>query len=183
VHAAAKRRQQEALSHELQAGEHVTASAAAMSDPSRLAAAVVLAAAFALTAAGLASLLGPWLRPIPGSAVIGVALPVLGLGIAFLSRPVYVAVTNRRLICWRLSRARGTSRQPALAAPLADLRIVSYRAGRHGTSIRCEIPGHRPIRLDMRRAGCADFAEVDAALARSGAFTRLDPPYPTVAES
>jgi hypothetical protein len=42
-----------------------------------------------------------------------------------------------------------------------------------------QIPGHKPILLHVGRAGRKDFADVEIALARSGAFAKLEPPYPS----
>jgi len=130
--------------------------------------------AVALTTAGLVSLLGR----LSAGPVIAIVLPVLGLGIQLLPRPMYVVVTDRRLICSRMSRLRRTPGRPAFAGPLADLRILNYRSSNYGASIRCEIPGHKPILLHVGRAGRQDFAGVEMVLARSGAFAKLDPPYP-----
>jgi hypothetical protein len=58
--------------------------------------------------------------------------------------------------------------------PLADLRIVSYRSGKYATSVLCQFPGRRPLLL---HAGREEFAGVDRALARAGAYAKLDPPY------
>jgi hypothetical protein len=91
---------------------------------------------------------------------------------------MYIAVTGRQLICCRLSRLRNTPGRPMLALPLADLRIVTYRSGRHRASIRCEIPDGKPIVLHAGPAVRKDFAEVEMVLARSGAFAKLDPRYP-----
>lgn len=87
-------------------------------------------------------------------------------------------VTDRRLICIRMSRPGRKLRGPAFAVPLADLRILNYRSGRHGASVRCHIPGRKPILLHVGRAGRKDFAEIEMALVRSGAFAKLDPPWP-----
>jgi hypothetical protein len=181
--AAVKRRAEEAFSRELQPGEHVVAGAAGTSGPSRWGTAVLLAAALALAAAGLVSFIGPQPGLLSGPLPGGLALPLLILGIQFLPRPMYVAVTDRRLICCRLSRLRSTPRRLAFAVPLADLRIVNHRSGRYGSSVRCEIPGHKRIRLAVGRAGHNDFAGVDMTLARSGAFTKQDPPFPSVTKS
>jgi hypothetical protein len=181
--AAVNRHAEEALRRELKPGEHVAASAAVTSNPSRWGAAAFLALALAMAAAGLAILFGPQPGALTGGPVIGLALPVLALGIQFLPRPMYVAVTGQRVICCRLSRLRSAPRRLAFAVPLADLRIVKYRSGTYGGSMRCEVPGHKRIRLDASRAGRKEFAGVGMALARSGAFTKLDPPYPSIVNS
>lgn len=144
------------------------------SDSSRQGAAVLLVVALALIAAGLASLLSH----LPATPVVALLGTFLGLGVQFLPRPMYLVVTDRRLICSRVSRLRGTPPRRAFAVPLADLRILDYRPGKYGASLRCEIPDRKPILLRWGRAGRKDFAEVEKVLARSGAFAKLDPPYP-----
>jgi hypothetical protein len=91
---------------------------------------------------------------------------------------MYVLVTDQRLICSRISRVRGKPRRPVAAVPLADLQILNYRRGKFGASIRIKIPGGKPIMLRWDRARRADFARIEMALARSGAFAKSDPPYP-----
>lgn len=39
-------------------------------------------------------------------------------------------------------------------------------------------PGQERIQPNVSRVQRKEFAQVDLALARSGAFMRLDPPYP-----
>jgi hypothetical protein len=90
---------------------------------------------------------------------------------------MYLVVTDRRLIGCGVSRLRGMPGRRAFAVPLADLRILSYRSGKYGASLRCGIPGRKPILLHWGRAGRTDFAEVEKVLARSGAFAKLDPPW------
>ena len=170
-----QRRAAEALRHDLQPGECVAAGSVVKSDPSAWGLAVLLTLAVALTAAGLISLLDR----LPTDPVIAMLVPVLGLAIQFLPRPMYVMVTNRRLICIQMSRLRSTPRRPAFAAPFADVRILNYRSGNYGTSIRCQVPGRKPVLLHVGRARRKDFAEVVKVLARSGAFAKLDPPYPS----
>jgi hypothetical protein len=152
-----------------------------MSDPSRWAAASFLALAVALMAVGLVGLFGPYPGPLAGGPAAGSAACLLGLGIQFLPRPLFVAVTSQRLICLRLSRLRRAPRQLAFAVPLAELRIVKYRPGKYASSIQCEIPGRKRIRLEAGRAGRKDFAKVEEVLARSGAFAKLDPAWPAAA--
>lgn len=173
---ARERQAEEALGRDLQPGERIADGSLVTSGLSRRGSAALLAVWLVLAAAGLEGLLGP-LQAGPVTALA--SLSSLGLGVWFLYRPMYAAVTDRRLICCRLSRLRGTPRRPALTVPLADLRIVNYRSGKYGTSIRCEIPGRKPMLLNVSRAGRKDFAEVDMVLARSGAFAKLDPKYPS----
>jgi hypothetical protein len=173
--AAVRQRAEDVLRRHLQPGEHVAVSAAVTSDPPRSGVVILLIVAVALTAAGVAIMLGP----LPGGPVMLPVLPVLVMGIEFLPSPVYVAVTDRRQICCRLSRLRGAPGRLLFAVPLADLRVVGYRSGRHWSSIRCAIPGRKPIRLAASRGWHRDFAQVELALAGSGAFAGLDPPWPS----
>ncbi len=117
------------LRHDLQPGERIAAGLAVTSDPSRWGVAVLLAVALALTAASLVSLLGP----LNASPVIVLALPGLGLGMQFLPRPMYVAVTDRRLICIRISRLHGKLGRPAFAVPFAAPRVLNNRSGKYST--------------------------------------------------
>jgi len=174
---AVSRQAEDALRHELQPGEYVASSAEVTSDPSRWSAAAFLALAIAVVAVGLVSLFGP----LPGSPAGGFGGILLPLGIVFLPRPMFVMVTSQRLICLRLSRFRRAPQQLACAVPLADVRIVKYRPGKYVSSIQCEIPGRKRIRLNADRAGREDFAKIEEALARSGAFAKLDPPWPAAA--
>lgn len=171
-----KGRAEEALRHELQPGEYFLGGAAATSGPSPWPAVAVGAAGLALFAAILANVtLPPWLLPS--------LTPLLWLCPLFIPRLMYVAVTDRRLLCCRLSRLRGTARRMVFAVPLADVHVISYRSRRRWTAMRCEVPGHERIRLDVRGAWVKDFARVDEVLARSGAYEVLDPPWPSMADS
>jgi hypothetical protein len=174
---AVSRQAEEVLRHELQTGEHVASSAEVTSDPSRWAVAAFLALAIAVTAVGLVSLFGP----LPGPSAGGIPAPLLVVGILFLRRPMFVVVTNKRLICLRLSRFRRAPRQLAFAVPLAEVRIVKYRPGKYASSIQCEIPGHKRTRLNVGRAGRKDLDKVEEALSRAGAFAKLEPPWPAAA--
>jgi hypothetical protein len=169
---ARERQAEEALGCDLLPGERIANGSLVTSGLSRWGSAALLAVWLVLAAAGLEGLLGP-LQAGPVTALA--SLSSLGLGVWVLYRPMYAAVTDRRLICCRLSRLRGTPRRPALTVPLADLRVVNYRSGKYRTSVWCECPGRRPMLL---HAGREEFAGVDRALARAGAYAKLDPPYP-----
>lgn len=163
------------LWHELQPGERVIGSAEAMSDPPRWALAVYLALAVALTAAGLVIIFGSWPDAGAGSFLAPLLLPAL----VFLPRPLLVVVTSQRLIGVRLSQLRRAPRQLDFAASLPEVRVTRYRQRRYASSIACEIPGHRRIRLTVGRSGRMDFAKVEESLLRAGAFREFDPPWPT----
>jgi len=132
------------------------------------------ALAIAAVAVGLVSLFGP----MPGPPAVDIPSPLLVVGVLLFRRPMFVVVTSERLICLRLSQFRRAPRQLAFAAPLAEVRIVKYRLGRRASSIQCEIPGRKRIRLYTDRAGRKDFDQVLEALTRAGAFAELDPPWP-----
>jgi hypothetical protein len=173
----------EALRRELQPGEQVAAGIVMTSPPSRWAVAAFLVPAVALVAVSLAGLFGQHPGPLTAGPAAGLVPVLLVLGIESLSRRMFVAVTSQRLICLRLSRLRRAPRQLVLAVPLAEVRIVQCRPGRFASSLQFEAPGHDRIRLAVSRAGRRDFATVAEALARSGAFAALDPPWPSAAIS
>jgi hypothetical protein len=58
---------------------------------------------------------------------------------------------------------------------------VKYHPGKYASSIQCEIPGHKRVRLNVGRAGRKDLDKVEEALSRAGAFAKLDPPWPAAA--
>ena len=105
---ARERQAEEALGCDLQPGERIADGSLVTSGLSRRGSAALLAVWLVLAAAGLEGLLGP-LQAGPVTA-----LASLGLGVWFLCRPMYAAVTDRRLICCRLSRLRGIPRRPSL---------------------------------------------------------------------
>lgn len=172
--AARMRRAEEALRRDLVRGELAAVGSLVISGPTRRSLAVVITLSLVLVGAGAESLLGP-LQAGPAIALA----PLYCFGVWFIHRPMYVAVTDRRLICCPLSRLGGTPRRPALTVPLADLRILNYRSGKYATSVSLEFPGRRPVLL---HAGREEFAGVDRALARAGAYAKLDPPYPSGGE-
>jgi hypothetical protein len=174
------RQAEEALRRELQPCEQVAGSAEVTSNPSRWGVAAFLALVIALAAVGVVGLFGLFgaLSSPPAGGFAAPLLPLVGpLGL-LLRRRMLVVVTSQRLICLRLSRFRREPRQLVFAVPLAEVRIVAYRPRKYASSIQCEIPGHKRIWLDAGRSGRKGFAEVEEALARSGAFAKLGPPWP-----
>ena len=182
--AAIKRQAEDAMRPVLQPGERVLAGAAVACGTSWWQGAWIGAVGLALVAEGLAGLFGPQPTLLSGSlpAAVGVGFPLLAAGLAY--RPMYVAVSEQRLIGWRLSRLGRTPGRLAFAAPMADIRITDHRRGRSGVSVRCEIRGRRRTRLNVHRSWYPDFAEVTTTLRHSGALTEWDlPRYPSAANS
>lgn len=172
------RHAQAVLTRELQPGERARGSAAVTFSPAPWGVLVLLVIALVLVAAGLTDVLGPWQDPMSASPAAGLAAPLLGLGWWFLARPGFVVATDRRLIFLKPAGFRRSGSRLAFAVPLADVRVERCWLASHRSSIACEIPGRRRIRLYADRRNRDDFGPVAAALAQSGAFTTLDPPYP-----
>jgi hypothetical protein len=172
------RRAEDAIQAGLQPGERLLAGAALTAGPSPWNSLWVIAGAITLIAAALGGLFGrQFILPGAVLAAAGAAFPVAAIGLT--CHPVYVAVSDQRLIGWRLTRFRRAPLRLAFAAPLAGLRITGYRTGRHGSSVRCEIPGQKSVHLHADRSGYAGFAELGMALRHSRAITDWDPPpYP-----
>jgi hypothetical protein len=129
--------------------------------------------ATAVTIAGPAAappLPSPWLFFAPTGVFVVV---VLALG--FLSRPVFVAVTQRQLICYRLSRMAGRPVRLLFSAPLAAVRVTPGRrmpVWMGGwRSIRYDGPGAegRGLRLAVGWPQRRQLDEVLAALRDRGA--------------
>jgi hypothetical protein len=124
----------------------------------------------ALTALGLVIPLGA----DPASFLAWCAPLFLGTLVPLVSpawrRPVFVAVTQRQLICYRLSMVNEPGRI-LVCAPLAFVR-VTYLGRRMplGRSIRYDVPGaQRPsLRLNVPARWLRDLDEVLAALRAQG---------------
>jgi hypothetical protein len=178
---AIKRQAEDAIRPMLQPGEQTRAGAAVACGPSHLGGAWVSALTLALAAEAVIGLFGPQPSLLCDGllAAIGVGFPLLAVHLAF--RPMYIAVSDQRLIGVRLSRLGGAPGRLAFAAPLADVRITGHRAGRAASSVRCEIRGRKRTRLNIERSWYGDFAEVTVALWHCGAVTEWDRlPYPMV---
>lgn len=180
---AIKRQAEDAIRPMLQPGEWTRAGAAVACGPSRWDGVWVAAVALALIAEGLVSLFGPQPNLLSGSllAAVGVGFPLLAAGLA--PRPMYIAVSDQRLIGLRLSRLGSAPGRLAFAAPLSDVRITDHRRGRSRSSVRCDIRGRKRTRLNVERAWYPDFAEVTTNLRHMGAMTEWDLPYPSAANS
>ncbi len=181
---AIKRQAEEAIRPRLQPGERILAGAAVACGPTRSGGAWVFAVAVALVAEGLLGIFGPQPSLLSGGLLAAVAAGFPLLAVAFACRPMYIAVSDLRLIGVRLSRLGGAPGRVAFAALLADVRVTAHRSGRSGRSVRCEIRGQRRTRLNVERSWYPDFAEVTTQLRHCGAVTEWDlPPYPPVANS
>ena len=180
---AIKRQAEDAIRPMLEPGEQTRAGAAVACGPTRWGSVWVAALALALIAEGLTGIFGPQSNLVSGSlpAAVGVCFPLLAFGMA--SRPMYIAVSDQRLIGLRLSRFSSAPGRLAFAAPLVDVRITGHRSRRSESSVRCEIRGRKRTRLIVERSWYRDFTEVTTALRHSGAMTEWDPPYPTAANS
>ncbi len=96
----------------------------------------------------------------------GLAGPV-ALALNRLNRPVFLAVTDRQVICFRLSAYDRSSVRLLFAVPLSRARITRYRQGRWRASLRCEAPEggrSRKRQLTVPRAWQPDLDALLAAL-------------------
>ncbi len=64
----------------------------------------------------------------------------------WLVRPVFIAVTDRQVICYRLSFFDQQPSRLLFAVPLAEVRVTRYRQGRWFASLRCEAPEGGKVR-------------------------------------
>jgi hypothetical protein len=111
-----------------------------------------------------------------GRSGFGVGVGLLGslltLATQFLRRPVFMAVTQRQLICYRLSRFGSEPVRLLFCAPLTAVRLTG---GGHGIlrwkSVRYSGPGAegRPWRLNVYGNWREDLGEVMPALQVGGA--------------
>ena len=113
---------------------------------------------------------------IPGGSMTFIwagSLPSLAtIAIPFLRRPVFVAVTQRELICYRLSRIRNKPVRLMFRAPLTLVRLTgTSRSVLRWRSVRYSRPGaeRRMLRLNVYGAWRADLAEAVTALQVGGA--------------
>jgi hypothetical protein len=168
---AIKQQAEDAIRPMLHPGERTRAGAAVACGPTRWSIVWMAAVAFALITEGLVGVFGPQSNLVSGSlpAAVGAGFPLLAVGMT--SRPMYIAVSDQRLIGLRLSRLGSAPRRLAFAAPLTDIRITDHRSGRSESSVRCEIRGRRRTRLSVKRSWYPDFAEVTMTLRHSGAMT------------
>ncbi len=119
-----------------------------------------------LYAAGLLSivpLLGQWVPPIELLA------PAIG-------RRTYVAVTQRRMICIRLSWPKYQPGPVVLDVPAPVVLISGGRRGLVLDSVRCTGPGESDLGISTPRQWRSEFDQVLAALRAGGASVELNGP-------
>jgi len=181
---AIKKQAEEAIQPRLHPGERIRAGAAVARGPSRPGGAWVLAVAVALIAEGLLGILGPQPTLLSSGMLVAVAAGLPLLAAMFACRPMYIAVSDMRLIGVRMSRLGGAPGRLAFAAWLVDVQVTHHRSGRSGSSVRCQIRGQRGTRLNVERSWYPDFDEVTTQLRRCGAMPECDgPSYPSAANS
>jgi hypothetical protein len=129
----------------------------------------------------LASIWLGLLQLLGNSGTAQLALPaslLLAAGVILvpnLSRPVFLAVTDRQLICVRLSRVTSAPVGLIFAVPLAAAGTTSYRPGRWSSSLRCRWPGRRGRgrRLTIAPRWQPELEAVVAALRAAGGYAGL----------
>ena len=168
---AIKRQAEEAIQPKLHPGERIRAGAAVARGPSRPGGAWGLAVAVALVAEGLLGVFGPQPTLLASGMLAAVAAVLPLLAAVFTCRPMYIAVSDMRLIGVRMSRLGGAPGRLAFAAWLPDVHVTHHRSGKSGSSVRCQIRGQRRTRLNVERSWYPDFAEVTTQLQHYGAMT------------
>jgi hypothetical protein len=166
-----KRQAEEAIQPKLHPGERIRAGAAVARGPSRLGGAWVLAVAVALIAEGLLGIFGPQPTLLSSGMLAAVAAGLPLLAAVFACRPMYIAVSDMRLIGVRMSRLGGAPGRLAFAAWLPDVRVTHHQSGRSRSSVRCQIRGQRRTRLNVERSWYPEFDEVTTQLRHCGAMT------------
>jgi hypothetical protein len=129
----------------------------------------------------------PWLEmlsAVPYALVLAVAgittsanlvpfwelVNLASLLLLFMRRPVFVAVTQRQLICYRLSRMNNAPVRLLFCAPLPSTRVTTSASAPRWRSIRYDGPGAegRSLRLNVAGRWRQDLDEVLAALQAQG---------------
>jgi hypothetical protein len=161
-----------ALYRVMEPGDQIIAGTWAMAGPGPwldMLGAALCAPFIALGVAGLTTGAGPgpfWVGAAPG------LLSLVPLVMLFWRRPVFVAVTQRQLICYRLFRMTNVPARLLFCAPPPTVRVT--RMGRRmpgWRSIRYNGPGAegRSLRLNVAWPWRRDLDEVLAALHARGA--------------
>jgi hypothetical protein len=103
------------------------------------------------------------------------------LALLIMRRPVFVAVTQRQLICYRLSRMNNAPVRLLFCAPLLSTRVTYLgRSAPRWRSVRYDGPGaeSRSLRLNVAGRWRQDLDEVLAALQRAAAWKACRPHRP-----
>lgn len=176
-----KRRVGPALYQAMEPGDQIIAGTWAMSgsSPAWDVLAAVPAVAGGVVAA--ANLFG-YHTASPGFPLVGIGLnPFILVPLQYRRRPVFIAVTQRQLICYRLSRIGNEPTRLFFCAPLASVRMTSLRSGiPRWRSIHYSGPGasDRGLRLNVYGHWRKDLDEVLTALQASEAAVDGTPGRP-----
>jgi hypothetical protein len=177
---AVKRRVGPALYRSMEPGDQIIAGTLAMPGAApawdALAALPALAAGIAASLNFFTSASNPTLGAVADIGVLSTFCLMLPL--QFRRGPVFLAATQRQLICYRLSRFGNEPMRPLFCAPLASVRITSLRSALPPwKSVRYNGPGagDRGLRLNIHGRWRKDLDEVLAALQTSGAAVEPTP--------
>ena len=154
-----------ALYKVMEPGDQIIAGTWAMAGPTPWLDTLVAVPFIAFSVAGFTTGASP-------SPLWGVTPSLVPLVLLVWRRPVFVAVTERQLICYRLSRMTNEPVRLMFCAPLLAVRVTSLgRSGPRSTSIRYDGPGaeKRSLRLNVIGRWRQDLDEVLAALHARGA--------------
>jgi hypothetical protein len=115
----------------------------------------------------------------PALALVGLGLsPLILVPLRHWRRPVFIAVTQRQFICYRLSKVGNEPIRLLFRAPSMAVRMTSLGCGApRWTSVRYTGPGagDRGLRLNVHARWRKDLDEVLAALQDSGAAVEGTP--------
>ena len=171
---ALKRKVGPALYRVMEPGDQIVAGTWAMAGPApawdALGALPAIAAGVIGALVLFGNLSGPW-----SSSAVGVDLGAISFflfPLQFLRKPVFIAVTQRQLICYRLAMMGNDPTRLLFCAPLTAVRVT--RAGRGAfrwRAVRYSGPGAegRSLRLNVRGRWREDLDQVLAALQVGGA--------------
>ena len=154
-----------ALDKVMEPGDQIIAGTWAMAGPGRWLDLLAVVPFFAFSEVAFTTGASP-------SPLWGVTPSLVPLVLLAWRRPVFVAVTERQLICYRLSRMTNEPVRLTFGAPLLAVRMTSLgRSVARSTSIRYDGPGAegRSLRLTVTGRWRQDLDEVLAALHARGA--------------
>lgn len=161
-----------ALYQVMEPGDQIMAGTLAITGPSTAWDLLPVLPGLAGSAAGAAGLFSSFSFPDVAAAGLGVVPYLLALPLQFWRRPVFVAVTQRQLICYRMSRLGNEPSRLLFCAPLAGVRMTSLSGGMPPwRSVRYSGPGAdgRSLRFNVRGRWREDLNEVLTTLQAGGA--------------